>query len=110
MMTPCDSAWAAISGGTEDSIALRPSRSSTPNATAAWLLPSIATRSVTSVAPGRAAARSSFPLRQRSTSWTARGHQGYRGLTVQKAAGRRRQVLIDRVVHQLVPEHDPVVS
>jgi len=40
----------------------------------------------------------------------ARGHQRDRGLTVQKAAGRRRHVLIDRVVHELVPEHDPVVS
>src|SRR5215831_5406568 len=34
-------------------------------------LPSMATRSVTSVAPGRAAARSSLPFSQRSTSWTA---------------------------------------
>ena len=34
-MTPCDSAWAAISGGTEDSTALRASRSSMSNATAA---------------------------------------------------------------------------
>src|SRR5215469_3594944 len=31
----------------------------------------MATRSVTSVAPGRAAARSSLPFSQRSTSWTA---------------------------------------
>ena len=35
MMTPCDSAWAAISGGREDSTALRASRSSMSNATAA---------------------------------------------------------------------------
>ena len=39
----------------------------------------------------------------------ARGHQRDRGLTVQKAAGRRRYVLVDGVVHELVPEHDPVV-
>lgn len=40
----------------------------------------------------------------------AGGHQLRRGLTVQEAAGRRRHVLIDRVVHQLMPEHDPVVG
>jgi hypothetical protein len=40
----------------------------------------------------------------------ARGHQRDRGLTVQQAAGRRRHVPVDRVVHELVPEHDPVVS
>lgn len=40
----------------------------------------------------------------------ARGHQRHRGLTVQQAAGRRRHMLIDRVVHQLVPEHHPAVS
>jgi len=40
----------------------------------------------------------------------ARGHQRDRGLTVQKTAGRRRHVLIDRVVHELVPEHDLVVT
>jgi hypothetical protein len=40
----------------------------------------------------------------------ARGHQRDRGLAVQKAAGRRRHVLIDRVVHKLVPEHHPVAG
>ena len=38
------------------------------------------------------------------------GHQRERRLAVQEAAGRRRDVLIDRVVHELVPEHDPVVG
>ena len=40
----------------------------------------------------------------------ARGHQRDRGLTVQKAAGRRRHVPVDRVVHELVPEHHPVAG
>src|SRR5260221_8006261 len=71
MMTPWDSAWAAISGGTDDSTAVRASRSSMSNATAAWLLPAMATRSVPSVAPGKAAARPALPASQRSTSRTA---------------------------------------
>ena len=37
-------------------------------------------------------------------------HQRDRGLTMQQAAGRRRHVLIDRIVHELVPEHDSIVS
>jgi hypothetical protein len=40
----------------------------------------------------------------------AHGHQRDRGLTVQKAADRRRHVLIDRFMHELVPEHNPVGS
>jgi hypothetical protein len=39
----------------------------------------------------------------------ARSHQRDRSLSVQKAASRRRHVPIDRVVHELMPEHDPVL-
>ena len=39
-----------------------------------------------------------------------RGHQRHRGLAMQQAAGRARHVPVDRVVHELVPEHDPVVG
>jgi hypothetical protein len=39
-----------------------------------------------------------------------RGRQRDRGLTVQQAAGRRGNVLIDRVVHELMPEHDAVAG
>ena len=40
----------------------------------------------------------------------AHSHQRDRGLTVQQAAGRRRQVPVDRVVHELVPEHHPAAG
>ena len=40
----------------------------------------------------------------------ARGHQRDRRLAVQDAASRRGHVLVDRVVHQLVPEHDAFVD
>ena len=40
----------------------------------------------------------------------AGGHQRDRCLTMQKAAGRGRHVPIDRIVHELVPEHDSIVS
>ena len=39
-----------------------------------------------------------------------RGHQRHRRLAVQEATGWRRHVLVDRVVHELVAEHDPVVG
>ncbi len=40
----------------------------------------------------------------------AGGRQGDRRLAMQETAGRRGNVLIDRIVHQLVPKHDPVAS
>ena len=40
----------------------------------------------------------------------ARGPQRDRRLPVQETAGRRRHVLIDRVVHELMPKYDPVAN
>ena len=40
----------------------------------------------------------------------ARGHQCDRGLAMQEAASRRGHVLVDRVVHELMPEHDAFVD
>jgi hypothetical protein len=42
-------------------------------------------------------------------SISAPGHEHDRCLTVQKAAGRRGHVLVDRVMHELVSEHDPFI-
>src|SRR5262245_59224593 len=71
MTTPCNSAWAASSGGIADTIALKLLRSSISTTTAVWLLASMATRSVTLLANGMAAARSAAAPSQRSTSWTS---------------------------------------
>ena len=37
-------------------------------------------------------------------------HQRHRGLAVQETPGRRWHVPVDRVVHELVPEHDTLVG
>jgi hypothetical protein len=39
-----------------------------------------------------------------------RGHQGHRGLAMQEAPGGGRHVPVDRVMHELVPEHDSLVG
>ena len=38
-----------------------------------------------------------------------RRHQRHRRLTVQKTSRRRRHVLVDRLVHELMPEDDALV-
>ncbi len=40
----------------------------------------------------------------------ASGRQRFGGLTVQQTAGRRGYLLIDRVVHELMPEYNAVVG
>ncbi len=43
-------------------------------------------------------------------SISASGHEHDRCLAMQEAADRGRHVLVDRVMHELVPEHDAFVS